>query len=202
MSFGQIASIRHGGCELKVVKTPVRPVYPSPAGLITSVDNAGRPNIITLGEVYNLSILAPVVVGVSIAPERYSHGLIKTSGEFVVNFPTTSILEKVDRCGTVSGRTTDKFSVIGLTPLPARKVSPPLIAECPLNLECLVEEVRQIGDHDMFIGRVLVQHVDSSCLDQDGRILVDKLDMVCYAFGEYWSLGRRLGAHGFTAGRM
>lgn len=177
---------------------PFRPVYPGPAGLITSVDSDGGANIITLGEVYNLSIADPVIVGISMAPSRYSHELITNSGEFVVNLPTAAILEKVDRCGTTSGRKVDKFAQFGLTPLPAEKVAPPLIAECPVNLECRLLETRTIGDHDMFSGEVLVEHVDEAFLDADGRIAVDRLDVLCYLHGEYWSLGRRLGAHGFT----
>ena len=81
-----------------------RPVYPSPAGLITSVDAAGRANIITLGEIYNVSIRDPVIVGIGIAPARYSHQLIVESGEFVINLPRSSMLEQVLACGRVSGR--------------------------------------------------------------------------------------------------
>lgn len=186
---------------MKVTRHPFRPVYPSPAALITSVDEHGRPNIITLGEVYNLSIADPVIIGVSIAPERYSNQLIRGRGEFVVNLPTSAIVEKVDRCGSTSGRTVDKFAEFGLTPLPAQQVRPPLIAECPVNLECRVEAVHTIGDHDMFIGRVLVEHVNADCLDPSGRILVERLDVLCYVQGEYWSMGKRLGTHGFTRRR-
>lgn len=186
---------------MKKTVPPFRPVYPSPAALVTSVDENGRPNIITLGEVYNLSIANPVIVGISIAPERYSHKLISASREFVINFPTSAMVEKVDGCGTVSGRNVDKFKASGLTPLPAQVVAAPLIAECPINLECQVEEIKPVGDHDMFIARVLVQHVDADCLDSNGRIIVEKLDLLCYAMGEYWSVGRRLGTHGFTARR-
>ncbi|MGQ9524163.1 MAG: flavin reductase family protein [Armatimonadota bacterium] len=185
----------------KVARHPFRPVYPSPAALITSVDETGRPNIITLGEVYNLSIADPVIVGISIAPERYSHELIRRSGEFVVNLPTAAIFEKVDRCGSTSGRTVDKFAEFGLTALPAQQVRPPLIAECPVNLECRVEAIHTIGDHDMFIGRVLVEHVDADCLDASGRVQVERLDVLCYVHGEYWSIGSKLGTHGFTRRR-
>ena len=76
-----------------------RPVYPSPAGLITCVDEDGKPNIITLGEVFNLSIRDPVIVGIAIAPPRYSHELISKTGEFVVNLPTGDLLQKVLKCG-------------------------------------------------------------------------------------------------------
>jgi flavin reductase (DIM6/NTAB) family NADH-FMN oxidoreductase RutF len=177
---------------------PFRPIYPTPAGLITSVDPTGKANIITLGEVCNLSISKPVIVGIAIAKPRYSHTLISRSGEFVVNIPTAAMVEKVDRCGSMSGRNVDKFKVVGLTAIPAEKVAPPLIAECPINLECKLLSVQEIGDHDLFQGEVLVQHVDEAVLDGDGRICVEKLNTLCYVLGEYWSLGAKLGYHGFT----
>lgn len=177
---------------------PFRPVYPSPAALITAVSEDGRANIITLGEVYNLSIAEPVIIGISIAKPRYTHELITRTGEFVVNLPSALILEKVDRCGSVSGRDVDKFAAFGLTALPATQVRPPLIAECPVNLECRLLGTEEIGDHDMFKGEVLVQHVDEEVLDAAGRIQVSRLDPLCYIMGEYWSVSRKLGHHGFT----
>lgn len=180
---------------------PFRPIYPTPAGLITSVDPDGRANIITLGEVHNLSIARPVIVGIAIAKERHSHELIRGCGEFVVNVPTAAIVEKVDRCGCASGRDVDKFAAFGLTPLPAKKVAPPLIAECPLNLECRLLDVQEWGDHDLFVGEVVVEHADEAVLDAGGALRIDRLDVLCYVHGEYWSLGRRLGTHGFTQKR-
>ncbi|MBM3241862.1 flavin reductase family protein [Candidatus Poribacteria bacterium] len=182
----------------KISVKPFRPVYPSPAALITSVASDGKANIITLGEVYNLSVSKPVIVGISIAKARYSHKLISESLEYVVNLPTTRILEKVDRCGTMSGRDVDKFAELGLTPIPASKVKPPLIAECPINLECEVIKIEEIGDHDMFVGEVIVEHVDEELLDERGRLQVEKLDGLCYVLSEYWSLGQKLGYHGFS----
>ena len=64
----------------KTQVAPHRPIHPTPAALITSVDEDGRPNIITLGEVYCLSIAEPVILGISIAKGRHSHELISRSG--------------------------------------------------------------------------------------------------------------------------
>jgi len=177
---------------------PFRPAYPSPAGLITSISPDGRPNIITLGEVFNISIGEPVILGIAIAKPRYSHQLISATREYVVNFPTARMVEIVDRVGTCSGREVDKFAAFGLTPVPATKVRPPLIAECPLNVECRVLGIQEIGDHDLFLGEALAQHVAEEALDAGGRILVDRLDFLCYLHYEYWSSGRRLGRHGFS----
>ena len=65
--------------------TPHRPIYPTPAALVTSVDADGRPNIITLGEAFNISIARPVILGIAIRKERYSHQLISETREYVEN---------------------------------------------------------------------------------------------------------------------
>ena len=187
----------------KIQIKPFRPIYPTPAGLITSIAPDGRANIITLGEIFNLSLRSPTIVGVAIRKATYSHGLIAQSGEYVVNLPTTRILAEVDRCGSVSGRKVDKFTAFGLTPLPAAVVKPPLIAECPVNVECRVIGMEEVGDHDLFKGEVVAAHVDEDLLDEGGRVRLDRLDVVCFMHsfdlhGEYWSLGRKLGDLWFT----
>lgn len=184
------------------ITTPHRPVYPSPAALITSVDRDGNPNIITLGEVFNISIRKPVIVGISIRPATYSHGLITDTQEFVVNLPTADILDQVDGCGSVSGRNgVDKFEMFGLTPLPADEVKPPLIAECPVNIECTVLGRQTVGDHDLFLGDVVAVHADADKLDASGNLLTEKLDMLVYITGEYWNVGNPLGKLGFSKKR-
>jgi flavin reductase (DIM6/NTAB) family NADH-FMN oxidoreductase RutF len=167
-------------------------VYPTPAGLITSVDAAGKPNIITLGEVFNISISRPVILGIGIRKARYSHGLISETREYVVNLPTVAIAEQVWGCGRVSGRSADKFERFGLTPLSATVVRPPLIAECPVNLECKVIGIQVIGDHDLFLGEVVAQHVDESVLDEDGKIVVERLNGFAFALGEFWTFGHKI----------
>ena len=178
---------------------PFRPVHPSPAALITCADASGRANIITLAEVFNVSIAEPVIVGIAIAKPRWSHELITASGEYVVNLPTAAMVEVVDRCGTVSGRDVDKFAAFGLTATPAEKVAPPLIAECPISVECRVIGIQEIGDHDLFLGEALAEHVSEDVLDANGNIVVEKLDALCYLHSKYFSCGKELGFHGFTS---
>jgi flavin reductase (DIM6/NTAB) family NADH-FMN oxidoreductase RutF len=165
---------------------------------VTSVSEDGRPNIITLGEVFNISIAKPVILGIAMAKPRRSHELISRSKEYVVNLATAALVRKVDLCGTCSGREVDKFAEIGLTPVPASKVKPPLIAECPVNCECRVIGIQEIGDHDLFLGEVVAEHVDEAALDEKGRIRTGALDPLCYMNGEYWSVAGKIGWHGFS----
>jgi flavin reductase (DIM6/NTAB) family NADH-FMN oxidoreductase RutF len=159
---------------------------------VTSVKPDGSPNAITLGETFNLSIREPVIVGIAIAPERYSHELIREQGEFVVNLPPASLIAKVMACGSMSGRDHDKFTEVGLTPLPAEHVRPPLIAECPVNLECRLLDVQTIGDHDLFQGELLQHHVSPELLSDDGSFDPSKLSTICMAGGHFFDLGEHL----------
>lgn len=177
---------------------PFRPVYPSPAGLVTSISERGAPNIITLGEIFNISIASPVIVGIAIHKQRYSHSLISATREYVVNCPTAAMVEIVDKVGSVSGRSVDKFAEFNLTPVPADVVKPPLIEECPMNIECRVIGIQEIGDHDLFLGEVVAVHIIEQALDAQERVVVEKLSPFCYLHSEYWSLGAFLGRHGFT----
>ena len=177
---------------MKVQVHPNRPVYPTPAALITCADKQGRPNVLTLGEVFNISISRPVILGIAIRKERYSHELISRTGEYVVNLPTRSIAEQVWQCGRTSGREVDKFAATGLTPVPATVVRVPLIAECPINVECRVTGIQVIGDHDLFLGEAVAQHVNSECLDENGGICVEKLDGFAFVLGEFWTLGDKI----------
>jgi flavin reductase (DIM6/NTAB) family NADH-FMN oxidoreductase RutF len=185
--------------QAKVSIDPSRPVFPGPAALITSIDGAGKANIITLGEVFNISIFGPIILGIAMRPATYSHGLIKASKEFVVNLPGADIVDKVDRCGSVSGRTgIDKFEAFGLTPVPASRIRTPLISECPVNIECRLLEIQTIGDHDLFTGEAVIVHVDEDKIAEDGNPDVKALDSLVYMRGEYWTIGEQIGSHGFS----
>ena len=183
---------------MKMHIQPARPVYPSPVVLVTSWGEAESPNIVTLAECFNVSISDPVIIGIAIRRATHSYGLILCGGQFVVNLPRRGMLEQVDGIGSISGRDCDKFERFGLTALPASVVRPPLIAECPVNLECVVLNEQEVGDHQLFLGKVVAEHVDHDVLDENGRPDPRRLDMIIYAFGQYFTAGERLEEHGFT----
>jgi len=182
---------------MKVKKSPWTALFPCPVVLVTSVDSDGKPNIITLAWIGTVCS-DPPMIGIGVRPHRYSYTLIEESGEFVVNIPTIKILREVDFCGNVSGRDIDKFTETGLTPESAEKVKPPLIKECPVNIECRVKMKIPLGVHHLFIGEVLRVHVDQNILNEKGRIDFTKIEPFVYNQGEYWSLNQRIGIHGFS----
>jgi flavin reductase (DIM6/NTAB) family NADH-FMN oxidoreductase RutF len=182
---------------MKVSKSPWTALFPCPVVLVTCVDLNGKPNIITLAWAGTVCS-DPPMVGLGIRPHRHSYKLIEESGEFVVNIPTTKILRETDFCGVVSGKDVDKFSETGLTPEPAEKVKPPLIRECPVNIECILKNKIPLGTHHLFIGEIVRVHVDQDVLDEKGRIDFTRMSPLVYNQDEYWSLHKKIGVHGFS----
>lgn len=154
---------------------------------------------------YNLLTIAwcgvdcskPEMIHVSIRPGRYSYRMIKESGCFTVNIPTADLTRQVDLCGVVSGKDGDKFERAELTPLPASKVQAPLVAECPVNIECEVREVLELGVHHMFIGEVVAKHASAE-LVTGGKLDLTDLPLITYVNGEYRVLGDVVGRSGFS----
>lgn len=112
------------------LKTPFRPVFPSPAGLIVSIDEKKKPNVMTAGEIFNVDLKDPAIIGIAIRDVTYTHSLIEKSRQFTVNFPAASILDKVDKVGSSSVKDgLDKFSTYGLTPIKSSIIDTPIIQE-------------------------------------------------------------------------
>lgn len=182
---------------MKVTLPPQTFVFPLPVLLVSSANQDGSPNIITVAWAGTLCSKPPMI-GVSIRPERHSNRLMRDAGDFCVNIVDADILEKADLCGNVSGKDVDKFERAGLTPGTARHVKAPLILECPVNIECVTRHVIPLGTHDLFIGEVLQIHVDEEKLDRKGRLDTAKLSMVSYVMDEYWQLDRKLADAGYS----
>ncbi|MGI6550686.1 MAG: flavin reductase family protein [Syntrophomonadales bacterium] len=185
---------------MKIEKRPATILYPIPVVLVTSIDQAGKPNIITIAWA-GVVCSQPPMVGIAIRPSRYSHELITRSRELVVNMPTAEHLKMVDYCGMVSGREVDKFKETGFTPLPASRVKPPLIKECPVNMECEVRHILQLGAHDLFVAEIVVNHVDEEVLDEKGRVNPQLANPLAYNGAQkYWTIAREVGTYGLSKG--
>jgi flavin reductase (DIM6/NTAB) family NADH-FMN oxidoreductase RutF len=181
----------------KQLQKPFPALYPVPLVLVTCVDEQGKPNIVTLAWVGTVASKPPQAA-VAIRPSRHSHAIISRTGEFAINIATEGLLPAVDRCGHVSGTRTDKFALTGLTAEPASQIQAPLIAECPVNLECKLTQTISLGSHDLFIGEIVAVHVDEGLLAEHGPIDYSKTQPVVYVGNEYWSLGECLKTSGFT----
>lgn len=165
------------------------------APVLVSCGPKEHPNLITIAWCGTVCSQPPML-SVSIRPERYSYGLIKQSGVFVVNLPTQRLLRAVDWCGVKSGRDVDKFAAMHLTAVPAGAVETVLLDESPVNLECRVTQVLPLGSHDLFLAEVAAVDVDEALLDESGKLHLDRAGLIAYSHGEYYALGRRLGSFG------
>ncbi len=173
---------------------------PLPAVMISCQQADERPNILTASWV-GVCCSEPPMISLGIRKSRYSHSIIEKSGEFVVNLTTENLFKVTDYCGVVSGRDVDKFKETGLTPIKGAKIKAPLIKECPINLECEVRKVIQLGSHDLFISEIVAVHADSDHLDENDRPDMNKFRplIYCTKVQEYWGgLCERLGKCGMS----
>lgn len=176
---------------------PSNMLYPAPPVMISCEDEEGRSNIMTAAWAGTICS-DPVMVSVSIRPERYSHDLIARTGEFVINLTTRRLTYAADFCGVRSGRDIDKFEHLHLTKVPSKCVSPPSIGESPVCLECVVTAVQKLGVHDLFLAKVVQVSVDEAFLDKRGRLDLERAGLVSYVHGAYFSLGKKIGTFGYS----
>lgn len=164
-------------------KLPIRPIY------LVSCEHDQKKNIISIGMFAYFSG-KPTLVGIGIAPSRFSYELIDKSRAYVVNVVDERLMEAVKICGENSGRDVDKFELAKLTAAPAINVRAPLIEESPLSLECKVVQVVEVGDHVWFMGEVLATHLREGYRWDDGVLMkwVGKK-------GFYYKVGRKIGEY-------
>lgn len=173
-------------------------LYPLPAVMVSCADASGASDIVTVAWTGTICTNPPMLY-VSIRPERASYRLIRESGEFVVNLTTRRLQRACDWCGVRSGRDYDKWAECGLTPAPAAKLElAPVIAESPVNIECKVTEVKELGSHHMFLASVEAVQVDESLVDARGCLNLASAGLTAYSHGEYFELGQRLGTFGYS----
>lgn len=177
---------------------PGNMVYPLPAVMVSAGDKAGNTNIITIAWTGTICT-NPAMLYISVRPERYSYDMIRESGEFVVNITTEALAKVTDYCGVRSGRDVDKWKETGLTPGKANELSyAPIIDECPVNIECKVTEVKELGSHHMFMAEVVSVQVDDKYLDETGKFCLNETGLLAYSHGEYLGLGEQIGTFGYS----
>jgi len=129
-----------------------RLLYPLRTYLVVSGRLGEEVNVMAADWVMLMSV-EPFVVGVGVSPKRYTHGLIKRYGEFVVSVPSTDMVRDVWIVGSESGP--GKLAKTSFTLVRAQKVGTPIIREALANLECRVIDSLNYGDHTWFVGEVV-----------------------------------------------
>lgn len=181
----------------KEVWKPGNMLYPIPAVMVSCQREGEKPNIITVAWAGNVCS-SPAMLSISVRKERYSYDILKETGEFVVNLTNRKLAAATDWCGVRSGKDYDKFKEMHLTPLESRFVSAPGIAESPVNIECKVRNVLELGSHDMFVAEVMGVTVDEKLLDNKGKFDLRAADLISYSHGEYFTLGEKIGKFGYS----
>lgn len=178
--------------------TPGTMLSPVPAVMVSCAAEGMRPNIITIAWVGTVCSQPPML-SISVRKERFSHQILTSSGEFVVNLVGRDQMKAMDYCGVRSGRDEDKFAACNLTPQPVEQLKyAPAIAECPVYLACKTEQVLELGSHDLFLARIVGVGVKEELMDATGNIDVQKAGLVAYCHGIYHGLGEALGFFGFS----
>ena len=170
---------------------------PVPAVMVSVSDGNGKNNIITVAWAGTICTNPPML-SISVRPERYSYEMIKSTKEFVVNLTTKDLVRACDYCGVTSGRDVDKFEKMKLTPIKLPNVSVPGIEESPVNIECRVKKIEELGSHTMFIADVVGVTVDDEYMDEKGKFNINDTGLVMYSHGEYFVMGEKLGKFGYS----
>lgn len=184
--------------EKKQVWKPGNMLYPVPVVMVSCGSKGGEKNIITIAWAGTICS-DPAMVSISVRPERYSYDMIRDTGEFAINLTTKELAFATDWCGVKSGRDVDKFEAMGLTAAPGKVLKyAPIIGESPVNLECRVEQVLELGSHHMFIAGIEDVMISEKYMNETGKFELNRTGLVTYSHGEYFVLGEKLGKFGYS----
>jgi flavin reductase (DIM6/NTAB) family NADH-FMN oxidoreductase RutF len=186
----------------KVALGPQTLVYPMPAMLV-GADVGGRPNFMAVAW-GGIACSDPPMISVAIRHARHTLKGIKQNRVFSVNIPSVEQVKETDYCGMVSGSRIDKVEACRFKVFRGRLASAPLIEQCPVNLECSVVQILNLGSHSLVLGKIEETHVAEDCLTK-GKPDVDKIKPLTYVtspaaryqglgevVGKAWSVGKRL----------
>ena len=159
--------------EKKQIWKPGNMLYPLPAVMVSLRDGEGRDNILTVAWTGTVCT-NPAMLYISVRPERYSYRALRERGQFVVNLTTEELAWATDYCGVTSGRDVDKFAACHLTREEAVRIDAPMIGESPVNIECRVTEVLELGSHHMFLAKVEAVQASQKYMDETGRFALER----------------------------
>ena len=173
---------------------------PVPVVMLGCADPAANigPNLITVAWA-GVVCSKPPMVSVSIRKERFSHGIIKNTGEFTINLTSQALCRATDFCGVKSGRDVDKFAAMELTPIPAPGLSvAPAVAEAPAFLSCKVKDIIELGSHDLFLAEIVDVNIADKYFTESGSINEEAMELVGYVHGKYRAMSDVLGFFGYS----
>lgn len=163
---------------------------PAPCYIVASYDEGGIPNAMCCAWA-GVVCGAPPCLSISLRRQTYTHSSIMLTGAFTVNIPRSDQFIEADCFGTASAHDIDKFALTALTAVKSDKVNAPYIEEFPLNIECSVVQVAELGSHTQFIGRIMnikadeeLGSADTPMIEQIMPLIFDVEDSTYYTIGE------------------
>ncbi|HBX23039.1 MAG TPA: flavin reductase family protein [Desulfotomaculum sp.] len=175
-------------------------VYPTPVFIVGTYDQEGKPNAMTAAW-GGICCSSPPCVAIALQKVRHSYENLLNKMAFTINIPSIKFAREADYFGLVSGSKEDKFARTGLTAVKSELVDAPYIKEFPLNLECKVIQVIEIGSHTQFIGQIIDVKIDES-LQADDQPSIEKIKPMLYApdNSAYYGVGEYIG-RAFSIGK-
>lgn len=176
-------------------------IYPTPVLVVSTYDAQGKPNAMAVAW-GGICCSKPPCVAISVRKATYTYGNLVERKAFTVSIPSEDYLAQADYLGIASGREEDKFAVAGLTAARSELVDAPYVSEFPLVLECRVVRIDELGLHTLFVGEILDVKAEDSCLDEQGKISIERVRPFSWAPAEnkYYGMGGELGK-GFSVGK-
>ena len=180
----------------KIIWKPGTFIYPLPVVMVSCGD-MNKSNIITVAWTGIINTDKPMCY-ISVRKERYSHDIIAKNKEFAINLTNKPLAYATDWCGVKTGAKVDKFKEMHLTKEKGKFVKCPLIKESPVSIECKVVEIKELGSHDMFMAEILSIDADEKYIDNKGAFDITKCDLITYANGKSFTLGKQVGKFGYS----
>jgi flavin reductase (DIM6/NTAB) family NADH-FMN oxidoreductase RutF len=173
----------------------------TPVWVVGTYDREGKPNVMTAAW-GGICCSRPPCIYVSLRKATYTYSNIMERKSFTVSIPSESYTKEADYFGIASGKTADKFSATGLTPVKSNLVDAPYVKEFPLVIECKVIQIIEIGLHTEFIGEIMDVKADSSVLNEKNLPNIEKMKPIIWNPAEmtYHEVGKRIG-QAFSIGK-
>jgi flavin reductase (DIM6/NTAB) family NADH-FMN oxidoreductase RutF len=167
-------------------------VYPTPIYLVATYDGAGKPNVMTVGW-GGVCCSNPPCISVSVRKATHTYHALMERKVFTANLPSEDFADAVSYFGKASGKNEDKFEKTGLTPMRSNYVDAPYIEEMPINLECKIIQIHEIGSHIQFIGQIVNTKIDANL--QEGTPVIEQINPIVYGIGNdhrYYKIGEAI----------
>lgn len=169
-------------------------IYPTPVLVVCTYNDEGNPNAMTAAW-GGICCSSPPCVAISLRGVTYTYGSLMSKKAFTINIPSENYVKEADYFGMVSGKKEDKFAKTGLTPVKSDIVDAPYIMEFPVNLECKIIQVFEIGLHTQFIGEVLDAKIDDTIQEKGDKSIIEQIKPLIFTHDSinYYGIGKQIG---------